>query len=80
MLWRDGTICEHCDEECKRASLPQGDGPLVFVGDGYSDRCAALAADRVFATRALVTYLEERGLPFERFDDLYDVLHALDAA
>ena len=35
--------------------------PVVYVGDGYSDRCAALAADRVFARDGLVAYLEREG-------------------
>ncbi|MDQ3821869.1 MAG: HAD-IB family phosphatase [Actinomycetota bacterium] len=64
--WRDETVCDHCDESCKRAALPQG-RPVVFVGDGYSDRCAALAADRVFARDGLARYLAERGVPFEPF-------------
>ena len=64
--WRDETVCEHCDEMCKRAALPS-DGPVVYVGDGYSDRCAALAADRVFARDGLATYLEQRRVAFEPF-------------
>ena len=44
-------------------------GPVVFVGDGYSDRCAALAADRVFARDGLARYLEERGVSYEPFQD-----------
>ena len=64
--WRDETVCAHCDEMCKRASLPV-ERPVVFVGDGYSDRCAALAADRVFARDGLERYLEERGVSFEPF-------------
>jgi HAD superfamily phosphoserine phosphatase-like hydrolase len=74
--WRDDIVCEHCDETCKRASLPQN-GAVVFVGDGYSDRCAALAADRVFARDGLATYLHDRGVahePFEDFDQLGDAL------
>ena len=74
--WRDDAVCAHCDEACKRASLPV-EGPVVFVGDGYSDRCAALAADRVFARDGLAAYLDERGAAYEPFTDfvaLGDVL------
>jgi 2-hydroxy-3-keto-5-methylthiopentenyl-1-phosphate phosphatase len=41
----------------------------VFVGDGYSDRCAALAADRVFARDGLAEYLDGRGVDYEPFTD-----------
>jgi 2-hydroxy-3-keto-5-methylthiopentenyl-1-phosphate phosphatase len=54
-----------------------GDGELVYVGDGYSDRCAAEASDRVFATKGLAQYLDERGIPYERFDDFHDVARGL---
>jgi len=73
--FRQTTRCEHCGEPCKRAALPAGE--VAYVGDGYSDRCAALAATRVFATDGLARYLTERGIPYEPFDDLYDVLRAL---
>ena len=51
--------------------------PLVYVGDGYSDRCAALAADRVFARRDLADYLASRNEPFEPFETFDDVAAAL---
>jgi 2-hydroxy-3-keto-5-methylthiopentenyl-1-phosphate phosphatase len=47
------------------------------VGDGISDRCAALASDRIFATRGLARYLDEQGVAYERFDDFFDVASAL---
>ena len=72
--WRYPDDCDHCGESCKRAMLP--DGYVVYVGDGYSDRCAALASDRVFATSGLARYLAERGTPFEPFSDF----HALSVA
>jgi 2-hydroxy-3-keto-5-methylthiopentenyl-1-phosphate phosphatase len=49
----------------------------VFVGDGYSDRCAALAADRVFARDGLARYLTDAGVSYEPFSDLDDVAAAL---
>ena len=76
-IWRDEAECAECGEPCKRGSLPAGE--LAYVGDGWSDRCAALAADRVFARDGLAHYLEERGVPFERFDDFRDVAAAVDA-
>lgn len=75
--FRDETGCASCGQPCKRASLP--DGEVVYVGDGYSDRCAALAADRVFARDELAGYLAERGVAFERYSDLHDVRRALAA-
>ena len=74
--WRDDAVCAHCSESCKRGSLPPN-GPVVFVGDGYSDRCAALAADRVFARDGLARYLDERGVPYERFEDFDRLAAAL---
>lgn len=71
-VFRDTTPCPVCGEPCKRASLPLGE-PVVYAGDGYSDRCAALAAKRVFATGGLATYLEQRGVPFEPLTDFYDL-------
>jgi len=47
------------------------------VGDGYSDRCAALAAERVFARDGLAEWLCSERVAFERFDDLGDVLEAM---
>jgi 2-hydroxy-3-keto-5-methylthiopentenyl-1-phosphate phosphatase len=69
--WRDESVCPVCGEPCKRASV--ANGPFVYVGDGYSDRCVALAAERVFARDGLAEYLRERGVDYEPFDDLQDV-------
>src|SRR5256885_8944514 len=75
-IWRDEAQCGECGEPCKRGSLPAGE--LVYVGDGWSDRCAALAADRVFARDGLARYLGERGVPFEAFEDFRDVAAAVE--
>jgi 2-hydroxy-3-keto-5-methylthiopentenyl-1-phosphate phosphatase len=71
-VFRDTAPCPVCGEPCKRAALPRGE-PVVFAGDGYSDRCAALAAERVFATGGLATYLERRGVPFEPLTDFHEL-------
>ena len=75
VCFRDEAACADCGEACKRAALPEGE--VVYVGDGYSDRCAALRADRVFARDALARYLDARGMPYEPFEDLHDVTSAL---
>jgi 2-hydroxy-3-keto-5-methylthiopentenyl-1-phosphate phosphatase len=76
VTWRDESICSVCGQSCKRALVPLGNG-LVYVGDGYSDRCVALAAGRIFARRGLAAYLDEHGIAYEWFDDLVDVASAL---
>ena len=64
-LWRDERPCPVCGE------------PYMYVGDGYSDRCAALAAERIFARDGLAIYLTRHGVDFEEFDTLDDVAAAL---
>ena len=77
--FRHGEECDVCGQECKRsvvAALRDG-GDVVYVGDGYSDRCAALAADRVFARRELARDMEAEGVAYEPFDDFVSVRAAL---
>ena len=77
--WRYDETCETCGESCKRSIVRRfaGDGEIVYIGDGYSDRCAAEASDKVFATRGLAAYLAERGTDFEPFEDFHSVARSL---
>ena len=68
VLFRTEHTCATCGEPCKREDLPKN-GEVVYVGDGYSDRCAALAADRVFARDGLADWLGAQGVPFEPLTD-----------
>lgn len=74
VVWRDPEPCPVCGDLCKRRSLPAA--PFAYVGDGYSDRCAALVAERVFARDGLAEWLAAEDIAFEPFDDLHDVLEA----
>ncbi len=79
--WRavfpDAARCAVCGEQCKRVAV-EGLGRFAYVGDGVSDRCVSLAAERRFARAGLARWLEEKGVGFEPFADLYDVARALD--
>jgi 2-hydroxy-3-keto-5-methylthiopentenyl-1-phosphate phosphatase len=75
-IFRDRVPCGVCGEACKRWAIDGG--PSVFVGDGsWGDRCAALAADRVFARDGLAAALDRDGVGYEPFSDLRDVVAAL---
>jgi HAD superfamily phosphoserine phosphatase-like hydrolase len=80
--WRatfpEGPICPVCSERCKRGAV-DGLARFAYVGDGVSDRCVSLAAERRFARRSLAVWLDERGVAYEPFDDLHTVRSALAA-
>jgi 2-hydroxy-3-keto-5-methylthiopentenyl-1-phosphate phosphatase len=76
VLWQYADTCEACGELCKRPVLP-ANGELVYVGDGFSDRCAALAADRVFALGSLARYLDVQGVAYEEFTDFHALARSL---
>ena len=61
--WRYGEACPVCGQSCKRATVEQlaSGGELLYIGDGYSDRCAGESADRVFATGELAAHFESKG-------------------
>ena len=65
--FRVAELCDECGEPCKRADLPAGE--VVYAGDGHSDYCASLAADRVFATGSLARWLRNRGVAFRPLTD-----------
>jgi 2-hydroxy-3-keto-5-methylthiopentenyl-1-phosphate phosphatase len=74
--WRttfaDGPLCEVCGERCKRSAVGSL-GSFAYAGDGYSDRCVALAAEVRFARDGLAAWLAGQGIGYEAFDDLHDV-------
>ena len=74
--FRNGDACGTCGEPCKRADLPD-DENVVYIGDGYSDRCAAQAADRIFARDGLARYLDEQGVAYEPYEDFFEITAAL---
>ena len=78
--WRstfpDGPVCDVCGERCKRAAVA-AHAAFAYAGDGVSDRCVSLAAERRFARAGLAEWLDGRGVDYEPFDDLFDVARAL---
>ncbi len=79
ITFHDDEICPVCGQACKRASVQAlaNGGTVVYVGDGYSDRCAAELADHVFARTGLARYLDAKGVSYEPFDDFHDIARAL---
>lgn len=73
-------LCEHGCATCKPLLMknlnPEG-LPVIFVGDGLSDRYAAQAADLVFAKKGLAEYCSSMDIDFLAYDDLYDVADTL---
>jgi 2,3-diketo-5-methylthio-1-phosphopentane phosphatase len=75
--------CAHGCATCKSAlisRLRERRRPVVFVGDGMSDRFAVELADVVFAKRHLLAYCRENGIachPFETFGDVQLTLEKL---
>jgi 2-hydroxy-3-keto-5-methylthiopentenyl-1-phosphate phosphatase len=71
--------CGHCKSETIAAHGPFA-GPVVYVGDGYSDRCAAMEADIVFARPGLAAYLDTQGVAYHPFEDFFEVRRVLEAS
>lgn len=54
------------------------DDVVVYIGNGFSDRCAVQYADVVFAKDDLLKYCEANNITFFPFDDFDDVIGRLD--
>jgi 2,3-diketo-5-methylthio-1-phosphopentane phosphatase len=72
--------CEHGCATCKPLIMRQagaGHDPIIFIGDGLSDRFAVEAANLVFAKRQLLSYCHEKqidSIGFETFKDIQMVV------
>lgn len=75
----DKKLCDKNCANCKKFHLDK-DSFCIYIGDGYSDRCAAINADMVFAKNSLAKFLDGEGekyFPFESFADIIPVLAKL---
>ena len=71
--------CSTCGT-CKQAPIKDAKRrgrTTVFVGNGTSDRKAALIADVLFATSDLATWCDDFDVPYTRFASLADVRRVL---
>jgi len=68
--------CAHCKSETIAAHGPFA-GPVVYIGDGFSDRCASRVADVVFARRELARHLDDEGVAYHPFEDFHQVMEIL---
>ncbi len=72
--------CPHC-ANCKRnhlLTLSSDDDIIVYIGDGYSDRCPAKYADIVFAKRDLIRYCREENISYFEYQNFRDVIDRLE--
>ena len=69
--------CTHGCATCKPALITRhgrGHYPVIYIGDGLSDRFAVESADIVFAKRQLLMYCREHGLDCHAFDRFGDII------
>jgi len=67
--------CGRCGT-CKKTILEQYRDDyetILYIGDGYSDRCAAQEADFVFGKRFLYKHCEENGVACTFYEDFTDI-------
>ena len=75
-------VCERC-ACCKRNHMLAScsdDDRIVYIGEGYSDRCPARYADIVFAKDDLLKYCQRENISYvayRSFDDVVDRLSSL---
>jgi 2,3-diketo-5-methylthio-1-phosphopentane phosphatase len=73
---RQCDACGNCKTTRLRALRP-GHRRVLYVGDGYSDMCAARYAEVRFAKGHLAEYCEEQGLAYHAFASFAEVIEAV---
>lgn len=68
--------CNCMAASCKRNRLlnnSEDDSIIVYIGDGYSDFCAAEHSDIIFAKKNLAAYCNEKRIPHYPYKNFFDV-------
>lgn len=66
--------CGNCKGSHIRRYKQEGYSPVIFVGDGLSDRCVVGKADILFAKDDLLEHVQKKGveaIPFQDFGDVH---------
>lgn len=72
-------ICGNCKGDRLREYVNQAeDRPfMIYIGDGFSDRCATKAADWIFAKNDLADYCQSHNISFNSYDTFDDISRAI---
>jgi 2-hydroxy-3-keto-5-methylthiopentenyl-1-phosphate phosphatase len=70
-------FCGCCKGERIKA-LRQSGELTIFIGDGFSDRCALGAADIIFARGDLATLCREKSVGYLPFTDFHEVINHIE--
>lgn len=68
-------LCGNCKANIVKKFKDDG-YEVVYVGDGYSDRCASEYADVVYAKKHLLEYCINNGIPHIPFNNFKDILNS----
>ena len=69
----DCGLCGTCKKRLVQIHRKEYDS-ILFVGNGLSDRCAAMEADFVFAKDSLYTYCNDQDIPCHFFGNFGEIL------
>lgn len=69
----DCGLCGTCKKKIIQVHRKEYDF-IFFIGNGFSDRCAAQEANFVFAKETLYTYCLKKGIPCRFFKDFGEIL------
>jgi len=73
--------CEHGCATCKPEVMQRMSGghrPVIFIGDGLSDRFAVEQAEVVFARDKLLAYCRDHSVPCQPFSTFADIAQAIE--
>jgi 2,3-diketo-5-methylthio-1-phosphopentane phosphatase len=70
-------LCASCKRNTILSNIPEN-AVIVFIGDGFSDYCAAEHSDIIFAKDKLAAYCNENKIPHYPFSTFLDVRRILE--
>jgi 2-hydroxy-3-keto-5-methylthiopentenyl-1-phosphate phosphatase len=69
-------FCASCKRNTILTNTPD-DSIIIFIGDGYSDFCAAEHSDIVFAKKHLAAYCNSSHIPHYTYKSFFDIISVL---
>lgn len=66
-------LCGHCKTLRLVNAREQGYNPIIYIGDGTTDRCPVREANLVFAKEGLARYCLRENIPFVEWETFLDI-------